>query len=115
MMREPEWAGYFEGFTFQYGFYGPEEYTRWLAEAGLKPVRVELIPKDMAHSGKDSLAGWVRTTWLPYTERIPEENRETFIREALDRYIDRHPLDTEGRTHVSMVRLEVEAEWTSGK
>lgn len=115
MMREPEWAGYFKEFAFPYGFYGPEEYTRWLEEAGLKPVRVELIPKDMISPGKDGLAGWIRTTWLPYTARVPEEKREAFIREIVCRYTDRRPLDAEGRTHIPMIRLEVEAERNFGE
>ena len=80
-----------------------------LREAGLKPVRVELLPKDMQQAGRAGLAGWVRTTWLPYTQRVPEPLREQFILELVDSYLDRHPLDIHGFAHVPMVRLEVEA------
>jgi trans-aconitate methyltransferase len=106
---EARWSRFFEGFTFPYGFHAPEEYEVWLREAGLKPERVELLQKDMRLLGKEGLAGWVRTTWLPYTERLPAELRNEFLTEIVDRYVKRHPLDDAGTVHVRMVRLEVEA------
>ena len=66
MMSENEWGQYFSDFIFSYGFYDPEEYMVWISEAGLNPVRIELIPKVMSYDKRDGLTGWVRTTWLPY-------------------------------------------------
>src|SRR5439155_10949090 len=73
------WSKYFEGFAFPYHFYGPDEYSRWLPEAGLLPLRAELVPKDMPQPGAEGLAAWIRTTWLPFTERVPESVREEMI------------------------------------
>jgi trans-aconitate 2-methyltransferase len=103
------WAEHFAGFTHAYGFYGPEEYAEWLPKAGLRAVRAELIPKDMTQQGSDGLAGWVRTTWLPYTQRVPDHLREEFVSEVVQRYAERCPPDADGALHVKMVRLEVEA------
>ncbi len=109
LIREPEWRGLFGEFSFPYGFHGPEEYTGWLEQAGFEAVDVRLFPKDMTHDGPDGLAGWVRTTWLPYIERVPENMRERFIGEIVRRYLEANPPDPEGRTHVAMMRLEVTA------
>ena len=109
MIREDKWSGYFKDFSFPYHFYGPDEYTYWLKQAGLKAKRVDLVPKDMVHEGKKELEGIIRNTWLPYTERLPEKLRPEFVGEIADRYIERYPL-VEGLAHVKMVRLEVEAE-----
>jgi trans-aconitate 2-methyltransferase len=106
---EPEWREYFEGAGCPYGFHAPDEYRCWLRDARLTPVRVDLIPKDMTHPGEEGLAGWLRTTWLPYTQRVPEERREEFVVDLVRRYVRRFPPDAEGRVHVEMVRLEVEA------
>jgi trans-aconitate 2-methyltransferase len=108
LVVEP-WKAFFGGFAFPYGFFDPEEYTAFLHEAGLAPLRVELFPKDMKLSGAEGLAGWIRTTWLPFTERLPEELKSGFIREVVTRYLERFPLDSEGNAHVGMIRLEVEA------
>jgi trans-aconitate 2-methyltransferase len=109
LIRSPRWAAYYEDFMVPYGFYGIEEYQGWLREAGLTALRVELIPKDMVHAGREGLAGWVRTTKLPYTQRLPEDLREVFVNELLDAYLGQYPIDAQGKAHVSMVRLEVEA------
>lgn len=107
-MASPQWAAHFSGFSFRYGFHGVEEYRRWLAEAGLTPVRVELIPKQMRHAGREGLTGWFRTTWFPFVSAVPQEQREQFIVETIDRYLASHPLSADGVAEVSMVRLEVE-------
>ncbi|MCI5125746.1 MAG: hypothetical protein D3925_15055 [Candidatus Electrothrix sp. AR5] len=104
-----EWQQYFTDFTFPYGFHEPDEYKKWLREVGLHPVRVELLAKDMSYPERAGLEGWVRTSWLPYTERVPVERREVFITELVDRYLAEHPVDSKGHVHVSMMRLEVEA------
>ena len=109
LMMEQHWSRFFKGFTFPYGFCTPEEYTIWLRDAGLMPERVELLNKDMVLQGKEGLAGWVRTTWLPYTERLPAELRDEFVNEIVSRYVGTHMLDAEGYVHMAMVRLEVEA------
>ena len=109
IMTEDEWRKYFEGFSFTYGFHGPDEYRSWLLEAGFDPKRVELIQKDAKHRGRSGLESWIRTTWLPYTHRVPEEKREIFINQLADGYIKEHPADKNDVIHVKMVRLEVEA------
>ena len=109
VMQSSQWAPYYSDFTLPYFFYGPEEYEQWLSLAGLRATRVELIPKDMQHQGPDGLLGWLRTTWFPYTDRLPLELRDAFLNEVVAAYVAAHPLDAIGNTHVKMVRLEVEA------
>ncbi|MDF1744056.1 MAG: methyltransferase domain-containing protein [Gimesia sp.] len=114
LQSQKEWQPYFENFEFPYGFLGTEEYTSLLNEAGFSIKRVELIPKDMEQDGQHGLEGWIRTTWMPYTDQVPEEKREQFIRELSSNYIKKFPLDSEGKVHVAMVRIEVEAEKLPG-
>ncbi len=107
---QSQWAQYFDGFKFPFTFLGVEDYHALLKNAGLSCIRVELIPKDMTHQGKSGLAGWIRTTWLPYTGRIPAHLRDDFIEAVTTRYLAKVPLDAEGNAHVAMVMIEVEAE-----
>jgi hypothetical protein len=55
------------------------------------------------------MAGWLRSTWLPYVERVPTAARDEFAWEAAEAYVADHPADAAGVVHVAMVRLEVEA------
>jgi trans-aconitate methyltransferase len=109
VIEKNKWKIYFEDFSFPYTFCSPEEYGRWLRGVGFHPKRIELIPKDMTQKGKDGLAGWIRTTWLPYTERIPENNCDQFIDDIINLYLERFPIDDNGLVHIKMMRLEVEA------
>ncbi|MDR3390866.1 MAG: methyltransferase domain-containing protein [Sulfuriferula sp.] len=109
IMQQPAWLPYFTDFTAPYHFYGPEDYAAWLPENGFRPQRMALLEKDMQHAGIDGLTGWLRTTWFPYTDRLPVELRDTFLAEVVATYIAAHPVDARGNTHVKMVRLEVEA------
>jgi trans-aconitate methyltransferase len=109
LMAQKRWRPWFQSFEFPYGFYHPRDYDGWAAEAGLTILRNELIPKDMIHHGLNGLAGWIRTTWLPYLDRLPPADREIFIGTLCEEYLRRTPPDAAGRVHVSMVRLEVEA------
>ncbi len=109
LMERPQYRRCFEGFEFPYGFHGVDYYQALLEEAGYSDRRVELIDKDMAHDGLEGLKGWIRTTWLPYTERLDESERDTFIDELARSYAEMRPADEQGKIHVAMVRLEVEA------
>ena len=95
---ESRWRAYFTGFVFPWNFCGPEDYAAWMAAAGLRARRIELLPKDMAYQDREGLAAWFRTTWHPYTEPLPEARRAAFIAESLDRYFESHPPDPDGRT-----------------
>jgi trans-aconitate methyltransferase len=73
MMLEVKWEKYFCDFDFSYSFLSIEEYKELLKSASLQEKKIVLIPKDMQQKGKEGLAGWIRTTWLPYIEKIPNE------------------------------------------
>jgi trans-aconitate methyltransferase/flavin reductase (DIM6/NTAB) family NADH-FMN oxidoreductase RutF len=105
----PEWKGHFKDTGSPYNFYGPDEYRMLLKHAGLEPVRMELIPKDMKFDSKDGLASWVRTTCLPYTLLVPDENRDSFIDRIVGHYLLKNPADIDGTIHIKAVRLEIEA------
>lgn len=108
VIREDLWRPFFEGFSFPWAFYGPEEYRCLMEAAGLVPRRVEIMPKTMLHKDREGLAGWVRTTWIPYSLMVPDHLRERFVEEVVSAYEREHGRDAEGRLAVSMARLEVE-------
>ena len=107
LKTEKKWCPYFDEFNFPFYFPGTNEYKTLLLDFGFTLKRIELIPKKMDHRGIDALKGWIRTTWLPYTERIPEEERESFIDIVSKKYILRNTPNSKGIINVQMVRLEV--------
>ncbi len=108
-MRLKRWRGFFRKLEKPYFFYSPADYDKWLPRFGFKTNRIRLSPKDAVYSGRDRFAAWLRTTWLPYTQRVADDLREEFIAAVTDRYLAKHLPDADGSVHVRMVRLEINA------
>ncbi len=110
VISSQKWSKYFQNFEFPYGFFGPDEYRSGLDQSGLRTIRIELIPKEMIQPDLDGLSSWIETTWLPYTSRVPDELRYEFIHQIAESYVELNPLGKDGKFHLRMVRLEIEAE-----
>jgi len=79
------WQSYFDGFQSLL-FYGDQDYSLWLEKAGFNVERLELVPTDMTHPGKEGLAGWIRTTWMLFTQYVSESKRDNFITHFVETY-----------------------------
>ena len=108
-MRLKRWCKYFRKMPLPYFFYAPSDYEKWLPKFGFKINALKLAPKDATYDGAEGLATWLRTTWIPFVQRVPENFREEFIAAVTQRYVAKHPPDAENKVHVRMVRLEIEA------
>ncbi|MBL1276149.1 MAG: methyltransferase domain-containing protein [Ectothiorhodospiraceae bacterium] len=94
----PRWRRLFHDFTFPWCFSAMDDYTHWLSDAGFETQRIATINKDMCHEGPEPLAGWMRTTWLPYLQRLPNAERDPFVNAVVENYLCDVPLDAQGRT-----------------
>lgn len=108
-MRSPAWRDHFRNLEKPYFFHSDADYRDWLPAAGFRPVTVQLVPKDAVHETAAAFAAWFRTTWMPYTQRVPEAQRAEFIDAVVARHLEANPPDAAGRVRVGMVRLELEA------
>ena len=108
-LRRKPWRKFFRKLPKPYYFHRPADYEKWMPLFGFQTHSVKLSPKDAVYPGRDRFAAWFRTTWLPYTQRVPENLREAFIAGVVDRYFAKHPPDAEGCVRVRMVRLEIDA------
>jgi trans-aconitate methyltransferase len=108
-MRLRRWRDFFRRMPRPYFFYAPGDYEKWLPKFGFKINALKLAPKDVTYDGANGFATWLRTTWLPYVQRVPEQLREEFIAAVTQRYVVKHPPDADGNVHVRMVRLEIDA------
>ena len=108
-LRNKHWSKFFRKLETPYFFHAPGDYQKWLPKFGFAARHIGLAPKDAIYDGVDRFAAWFRTTWLPYTQRVPEALRDEFVAAVTARYVAIHPPDAENRIHVRMVRLEIDA------
>lgn len=84
--HSPRWAGYYKGFERPYVHYTPEEY-RFLAERnGFQTIQI--IRENMTSDFKtrEGFANFIRGTFPNWTGFLPENDREIFVDEVVDRY-----------------------------
>jgi trans-aconitate methyltransferase len=108
-IRLKRWRQFFRRMPKPYFFYSPADYARWLPRSGFKALEIRLVPRDAPYAGREGFTAWLRTTWLPYVQRVPEPAREEFIAAVAERYVVKHPPGADGKVRVRMVRLEIEA------
>lgn len=125
-MRLKRWREFFRQMPTPYFFYAPGDYEKWLPKFGFKIQKLKLAPKDATYEGAQDFATWLRTTWIPYVQRVPDKvgqasslpssgklagknPREEFIAAVTERYLAKHPPDPAGKVHVRMMRLEIDA------
>lgn len=109
VMRLKRWREFFRGMPLPYFFYPPSSYEKWLPKHGFKINSLQLAPKDTAYEEAEGFSTWLRTTWLPFVQRVPENQREEFIAAVTQRYVAKHPADADSKIPVRMVRLEIDA------
>lgn len=108
-MLSRRWREYFRKLAPPYFFYSPDDYAKWLPQHGFESRHLELADKDMVLESPEKFTAWLRTTWHPYTHRVPESLRDEFIHAVVERYLRTFPVDAQGHVHVGMVRLEIDA------
>lgn len=109
VLRRRPWRAWFRPVPRPWVFHEPARYEKWLNEAGFEVHRVAEVPRQERFSGAAELAAWLRTTWLPYTQRVPESFRAAFLEAVVQEYLRLCPAMPDGSVPVAMVRLELEA------
>lgn len=108
-VRARTWRAWFASLPREWAFYEEAQYERWLAEAGFEVRRVAAVERGERFRDVAAFAGWIRTTWLPYTQRVPEELRDAFVGAVVTSYLEQCPAGPDGSVWVGMRRLELEA------
>lgn len=109
VLRRQPWREHFRRLPRAFFLHGPEDYARWLPPAGFDPRELRLVAHPAHFATKSEFLGWLRTTWLPYTQRVPKPEREAFLAAVAEHYLAERPPDGAGAIRVDMVRLEVDA------
>src|SRR5262245_29916569 len=84
--RRARWAGSFADFRRPYVHFTPEEYRALAERAGLRVARLLVEEKAWDFKTREAFIAFVQATFVEWTQRLPEGEWGTFIRDVLDRY-----------------------------
>ncbi|HOK39420.1 MAG TPA: methyltransferase domain-containing protein [bacterium] len=109
IIKIKKWKSYFTNFKFPWFFPSDNYWQTILLKNNFKINRIELVPKLMSFNNENEFIGWLKTTWMPYIERIPEKLQNFFISEITNKFLKENiGLD------IKMMRLEIYAEKITG-
>lgn len=99
---------HFMNFCVPWKFYQAEEYEKLLLEAEFEPVKIEVNSYKEIFSSREEFISSLKT-WLPYLKTLPEEEKDPFLSELVDHYLNIVPPDENGSVYFTVDRLEIEA------
>lgn len=82
----PEWSQYFDGFRDPYMRLMPDQYRSLAEEAGFQVEDLQTELKAWDFGTRAEFLAFGSVTMVEWTKRVPEELREAFVNDVLDRY-----------------------------
>ncbi len=102
-----KWAHYFTDFSNPFSLITPSKFAVDAEEAHLLIKRIEIITVDEIFSDRAAFIAWM-TGWMSYLKKLPKELHEEFLNEIIDCYLEKHPLDAQGKIHYIDYWMEAE-------
>ena len=102
------WQSYFINFSPPWRFYQSNEYQTLLSNAHFVPTRLEIATKHEYFPSRAIFHGFLKQ-WFPYLRPLPADQKDAFLTDLLDNYLEILPADEQGRVSFIVDRLEIEA------
>jgi trans-aconitate 2-methyltransferase len=112
VIKKDRWKEPMKALTSDYFLMYPEDFHSILVEAGFTTTVFEEAHTHSIFENRDKFKKWM-SVWLPHLKVLPTEDHSAFVDDVIDRYLEKHPLDEDGRLHYYDYMLEVVAEKTS--
>src|SRR5262249_24448385 len=84
--QRPHWTGSFGGFRRPFLHFTPREDRPLAKRAGFRVVRLHMDDKAWDFKTRAAFVAFAEATFVEWTQRLPESEREAFITDVLDRY-----------------------------
>lgn len=87
VIETPSWSQYFENFISPASYQSENNLRSIISQANLKVIKIDDATKISNFSDKEKFCTWLMS-WLPHRNQIPENLREKFMMEVIDRYCE---------------------------
>jgi trans-aconitate methyltransferase len=83
---QPRWAEHFQGFRKPYVHFAPDDYRALAERAGFRVLELDVEDRAWDFKAREAFVAFGRATFVAWTTRLPEPDREAFIGDVLDCY-----------------------------
>ncbi len=108
VIATPKWSSYFQNFSTGWNFIEKEEYGALLAKNQFVPSRLVVAPQKDVFPSREVFEKFIGQ-WFPYLEPLPQELKQPFLSQVLDRFFELDPKGANGEVYFKVRRLEVVA------
>lgn len=108
VVESASWSPYLSDFQPGWRFYYPNEYRALLEDAGLQPQRVEMVKHKDTFENIQAFKDFL-SLWLPHLDSLSDKQKEAFLDDLANKYLETNPQDPEGRVSFFVDVLEAEA------
>jgi trans-aconitate 2-methyltransferase len=82
----PRWAASFAGHSAPHVHFAPDDYRAMAAAAGFRVEGIDVMDGSWDFRTREAFAHWAHATFVFWAGELPEDRRDAFIEDVLDRY-----------------------------
>jgi trans-aconitate 2-methyltransferase len=105
VISKPEWSSYFEQFISGWNFIEKDPYGELLKQKGFHITRLAVVPQKDIFPTREVFERFI-FQWFPYLRPIPPNDKQLFLKQVIDRYLELEPSFPKGEIHFKIRRLE---------
>lgn len=103
-----DWSDHFLTFHPTWNLFDQDKYSDLLRKHQFSIIETHSVPSEEIFASKEAFIEFIKG-WLPYYEALADDLQQSFIEQLTDKYLSIMPLDSEGKVHFFVEKLEVVA------
>lgn len=105
LLKDPQWAQYFDGFTLNYYLRDENFYEAMLTKYGFAKSYFKVVDQEWIFPSRGDFEKYT-LMWLPHLSVIPDNLKEQFFCQLMDKYVELNPLNDDGSLSFLFQRVD---------
>ncbi|MGC1879148.1 MAG: methyltransferase domain-containing protein [Rhabdochlamydiaceae bacterium] len=106
LIKDPQWAPYFDGFKLNYYLKDENYYDQLLPQYGFRKTHFEVVEQKWIFPSREDFEQYT-LIWLPHLSALPEHLREKFFKQLMDKYVELTPTFEDGKLNFVFDRIDI--------
>jgi len=105
LLRDPQWASYFEGRELSFYMRDANFFDNLLSETGFVKTHFEVVDQEWIFPSRRDFENYT-SPWLPHLKILPDELQKQFFTQLMDQYVELIPVTATGALRFSFQRID---------
>lgn len=105
LLRDPQWASYFNGCTLSFYLRNAEFFENLLLESGFIKTHFEVVNQEWIFPSRADFENYT-SPWLPHLKILPVQLQKQFFAQLIDKYLEINPVSDAGEVSFMFQRVD---------